>query len=560
MLKTIAGEMNGIVIDESSEVNYRGISPKQMYGQFRGEPIYTGEADVHFLNLTVEQTLSEKGKVEIKAEYAEFAAPLWKQFTIVVWYVWQQHWRTRSYIWGKAAFCIGSSGTSQQGLQNQLFTVFMPFTIFGQLVQQMLPNFLTQRSLYEVRERPSKTYSWKVFIMSNVIAEIPWSTSIYYPIGYYRNAIPTDSVHLRVDLMFLYIEMFMLFTSTFAIMIVAGIDTAETAGNIANLLFLMCHIFWGVLATKESFPPFWIFRYRISPFTYLVEGMLSVAIANTNIVCANNELLSFNPSSAQTCGQYMSNYIAAAGGYLINEDATTGCSFYTMSDTNAFLAQFDNYSHKGGADMHSHFQMERLRSSLDLCTLQLNWWMFHPPLIIDITSGASYLDCFKGVNLRRTEIVCMLWATQNLAGNTFSNYFTYFFEQVGLSGQIPYDSTMGQYAINMHVASLVTDALMLVWTVFYQCSVETLAFSLVAEMSTRRLEIKTVALGRAAYNIAAIISNVLTPYMINPTAWNWGNYTGFFWGGSCFLVLVYAYFRVPELFDRTFAELDILFE
>lgn len=26
MLKTIAGEMNGIVIDESSEVNYRGVS------------------------------------------------------------------------------------------------------------------------------------------------------------------------------------------------------------------------------------------------------------------------------------------------------------------------------------------------------------------------------------------------------------------------------------------------------------------------------------------------------------------------------------------------------
>lgn len=60
----------------------------------------------------------------------------------------------------------------------------------------------------------------------------------------------------------------------------------------------------------------------------------------------------------------------------------------------------------------------------------------------------------------------------------------------------------------------------------------TLAFSLVAEMSTRRLQIKTVALGRAAYNVAAIISNVLTPYMINPTAWNWGNYAGFFWGGS----------------------------
>ncbi|OXH31183.1 MFS transporter, SP family, general alpha glucoside:H+ symporter [Cryptococcus neoformans] len=222
----------------------------------------------------------------------------------------------------------------------------------------------------------------------------------------------------------------------------------------------------------------------------------------------------------------------------------------------------------------------------------------------DITSGASYLDCFKGVNLRRTEIVCMLWATQNLAGNTFSNYSTYFFEQAGLTGQIPYDFAMGQYAINMvgtfgawylmtkmgrrtlfvgglcglcvtllsigfvglvpeskkQAASLATGALMLVWAVFYQCSVGTLAFSLVAEMSTRRLQIKTVALGRAAYNVAAIISNVLTPYMINPTAWNWGNYAGFFWGGSCFLVLIYAYFRVPEPSGRTFAELDILFE
>lgn len=37
------------------------------------------------------------------------------------------------------------------------------------------------------------------------------------------------------------------------------------------------------------------------------------------------------------------------------------------------------------------------------------------------TSGASYLDCFKGVDLRRTEIVCMVWALQNLAGNSYSS-------------------------------------------------------------------------------------------------------------------------------------------
>jgi len=30
-------------------------------------------------------------------------------------------------------------------------------------------------------------------------------------------------------------------------------------------------------------------------------------------------------------------------------------------------------------------------------------------------------------------------------------------------------------------------------------------------------------------NIVGIICGVLTPYMINPSAWDWGNYAGFFW-------------------------------
>lgn len=30
-------------------------------------------------------------------------------------------------------------------------------------------------------------------------------------------------------------------------------------------------------------------------------------------------------------------------------------------------------------------------------------------------------------------------------------------------------------------------------------------------------------------NIVGIVTNVLTPYMLNPTAWDWSNYTGFFW-------------------------------
>jgi hypothetical protein len=38
----------------------------------------------------------------------------------------------------------------------------------------------------------------------------------------------------------------------------------------------------------------------------------------------------------------------------------------------------------------------------------------------------------------------------------------------------------------------------------------------VAELSTRRLQIKTVVPARNLYNIVGIIWSVLTPYMLNP--------------------------------------------
>ncbi len=67
----------------------------------------------------------------------------------------------------------------------------------------------------------------------------------------------------------------------------------------------------------------------------------------------------------------------------------------------------------------------------------------------EITTGASYLDCFKGTDLRRTEIVCMIWAIQNLSGNSFSGYSSYFLVQAGLNSSTSYDFALGQYGINM---------------------------------------------------------------------------------------------------------------
>jgi len=134
-----------------------------------------------------------------------------------------------------------------------MFAIFMLLTIFVNLVEQIMPAFVTQRSLYEVRERPSKAYSWKAFMLSNILVELPWNAFVgviiffcwYYPIGLYRNAEVTDTTTEREGLMFLFVLSFMLFTSTFTHMIIAASPNAETGGAISNQLFTLCLVFCG---------------------------------------------------------------------------------------------------------------------------------------------------------------------------------------------------------------------------------------------------------------------------------------------------------------------------
>lgn len=125
--------------------------------------------------------------------------------------------------------------------------------IFAFLAYQAMPNFITQRDLYEARERPSKTYSWKAFMLANILVELPWNAlaslliffPLYYPIGMYRNAIPTHTVTERGGLMFLLILSFMLFASTFTNMVIAGVASAEIGAIIALMLFALSLVFCG---------------------------------------------------------------------------------------------------------------------------------------------------------------------------------------------------------------------------------------------------------------------------------------------------------------------------
>ncbi|RYP73544.1 hypothetical protein DL771_003583 [Monosporascus sp. 5C6A] len=293
--------------------------------------------------------------------YREHAAGFWTQLRLVTHRVYQQYWRTPSYIYAKAALCVSISlfiglvflnaPNTQQGLQNQMFAIFNILTVFGQLCQQTMPYFVVQRSLYEVRERPSKVYGWKVFMLAQTFAEIPWNSLMavlmfvcwYYPVGLQHNAEAAGQTAERGALMFLLLLAFMWFTATFTHMVIAAFETAEAGGNIANMLFMMCLIFCGVLANPDTLPRFWIFMYRVSPFSYLVSAMLTTAVANTNVICAANEFLNFDPLGSQTCGEYMHDYMSMAGGYLVDPDATQNCTFCPIGETNAFLSMTKAY-------------------------------------------------------------------------------------------------------------------------------------------------------------------------------------------------------------------------
>jgi len=221
----------------------------------------------------------------------------------------------------------------------------------------------------------------------------------------------------------------------------------------------------------------------------------------------------------------------------------------------------------------------------------------------EVSAGTSYSDCFKGVDLRRTEITCLTWACQPLCGASLVGFSAYFFQQAGLSTDIAFDFSMALYATAMtgvilawfamarfgrrtlFVGGLVAMAailviigfvalapptakgpnfaigsLLLVWTLCYDITVGTITYSIVTEIPSSRLRTKTVALGRCLYNVIGIMNGIITPRMLNPSAWNWKGKAGFFWGGLCLVCGTWSFFRLPEPKGRTYGEMDALFE
>ncbi len=216
--------------------------------------------------------------------------------------------------------------------------------------------------------------------------------------------------------------------------------------------------------------------------------------------------------------------------------------------------------------------------------------------------GVSYLDCFKGTDLRRTEICCMVWCTQALCGSSMTGYAAYFYEQAGFDTANSFNLAVGMYAgaicagilswvgmrkigrralylggLGLSLVILIATgivgtlpekdsiswtlgSMLIVLTFVYDFTVGPVCYVLVAEIPSTRLRVKTVVLARVAYNITSIITNIITPRMLNPSAWDWKGKSSFLFAGTTLICLIWCWFRLPEPFGLTYMELDILFE
>ncbi|CAN8098219.1 unnamed protein product [Discula destructiva] len=283
---------------------------------------------------------------------SEFAMPFSQQLRAVTIRVFQQYWRMPDYIFSKlllgtiSALFIGFSfyrpDSSMAGVQLIIFSSFQVITLFSSVVQQIQPLFVTQRALYEVRERPSKAYSWKVFLIANIIVEIPWSvcTGVLSWACFYYPIVGAGQSSERQALVMLLTVVLYIHASSFAVLSVAAMPDAPTAAPIVTICMMMSMMFCGVLQTPTALPGFWKFMYYVSPFTYWIAAVTATMASGNVVTCSSVETSIISPPSGQTCGEYFSAFLesATAVGSLQNPNDTSDCRYCSLNDADGFLA------------------------------------------------------------------------------------------------------------------------------------------------------------------------------------------------------------------------------
>lgn len=217
---------------------------------------------------------------------------------------------------------------------------------------------------------------------------------------------------------------------------------------------------------------------------------------------------------------------------------------------------------------------------------------------------ASYQDCFRGSNWRRTFVVCAVWWIQSFNGQSLTGYAAQFLQAAGMDSTMSFNYSMAIQSVNILATGIaialmgrvgrrwfyflgsntigfwmamigiigtlrqnsqtaIAIAAMLILTNFtFKVSIGPACFVVAGEMPSSRVRAQTIVLGRSIYVISALINNQLTPRMISSAddSWNWGPLAGWFYFGFCLIYAVYLWFELPETKNRSFAEIDYLFK
>ncbi|RDW63252.1 hypothetical protein BP6252_10797 [Coleophoma cylindrospora] len=217
------------------------------------------------------------------------------------------------------------------------------------------------------------------------------------------------------------------------------------------------------------------------------------------------------------------------------------------------------------------------------------------------TEGATYIECFRYSNLRRTMVSTLPLSIQAMGGILFINgYLTYYAQLAGYSTPDSYhlsiiynvvsicgcvcswfvidkvgrrNLTLGGTAaltvVLLIAGGLATTkktpdirgviAMMMIYTFVYSITIGSTAYTILTENATARLRVKTIGIGVAFQGVWYTVMNIALPYLFNPNEANLGAKVSFIFGGISVLSCIYLYFQQPETAHRSYEELDLMY-
>ena len=288
----------------------------------------------------------------------EYAMPWRSQTTAVIKRVFVAYWRSPSYAGGIFilhvmtalfnAFTFYNLGKSVIAMQSRMFSLFLTLTIAPPLMQQLQPKFLAFRDIFTARESASKIYHWTSLVIANILVEIPYrfvAGTLYFIAWFYPVGFPRDSA--TAAYVWALFMLFQLYYTSFAHAIAAMVPNALLASILVPTFFLFVVSFCGVVVPYASMIPFWrSWMYWLSPFTYVLEGMLGVLTHRVPVQCQSAEFARFTPPDGVSCDAYASDYLEQAGGYV--QTGMDGvCELCQYRDGGEFSKSFHiSYTHR----------------------------------------------------------------------------------------------------------------------------------------------------------------------------------------------------------------------